>query len=640
MVNAPQILSESDMFENTKNDFCNQLFVETMQPETSSEENITEDMRFGRYVPLKLIGKGAMGRVYLSLDPVLQRSVAVKVISLDDNIDSDSHKSFVDRFTLEARASAQLNHQSIVTVFDAGEQNGFPWIAFEFVDGESLEDLLKREPLIDMQRVRSILYDIGSALKIAHNAKIVHRDVKPANILIEKKTGIAKLSDFGVIKAPFSMATQEGMTLGSPGYMSPEQIDGTGVDCRSDLFSLGIIFYQMITGVHPFIRETLQQTLYATLMGEYTPIRQLRNDISSDTEKLVAKMLKVSRDERVGSTEEFLELLDKSTIGTAGTQGFFKSGSVIVKTFQPVIDIIKKNDGIITNTVRNKTVKLVVDKSTTTVKRAFTAAFMVLKSVPVRSIAYSRRAQRLIVALVLVILVLSGGYYLYDNYFSLHKKDTAVLRELAVRDGHKGTPSQLINKCRTLIERNELNDAQEIAEALIMIKRYAAHAHVLNSIIELKDKDGDDAVREIDEGKKIRSFRNAFGKEKELYKSALREYLINEEIDRKMVDCIVYSLHMGREKSFRIWVEDKAYWLRWNSVNILQEVGQKVDMVNVYILDLKYANSMRVRIRAANKLAEIKDKRAITALEEVARRGFSDPIVSVAAQSALDEIRK
>jgi tRNA A-37 threonylcarbamoyl transferase component Bud32 len=608
-----------------------------MQPETSSEENITENMRFGRYVPLKLIGKGAMGRVYLSLDPVLQRSVAVKVISLDDKIDSENHKSFVDRFTLEARASAQLNHQSIVTVFDAGEQNGFPWIAFEFVDGESLEDLLKREQLIDIQRVRSILFDIGSALKIAHNAKIVHRDVKPANILIEKKSGIAKLSDFGVIKAPFSMVTQEGMTLGSPGYMSPEQIDGTGVDCRSDLFSLGIIYYQMVTGVHPFIRETLQQTLYATLMGEYTSIRKLRNDIDSETEKLVAKMLKVSRDDRVGSAEEFLELLAKCT---AGSQGIFKPGPVFIKTIQPVINIIRKTDDVITSTAQNKVVRNVLDKSTTTAKKAFTAVFVVLKSVPVRRIAYSKRVQRLAGVLTFVVLVLSGGYYLYDNYFSLSKDETGVLRELAVKDGHKGTPSQLIKKCRSLIEMNELNDAQEIAEALSRIKRYTAHAHVLNSIIELKDKDGDDAVDEIDEGKKARGFRASFRKENELYKEALREYLTNEEIDREMVDCIVYSLHLGHKKYFRVWAYDKAYWLRWNSVNILQEVGLKVDMANVYILDLKYANSMRVRIRAANKLAEIKDKRAISALEEVARRGFSDPIVSVAAQSALDEIRK
>jgi serine/threonine protein kinase len=610
-----------------------------MRPATTTDE-ITEDMRFGRYVPLKLIGKGAMGRVYLSLDPVLQRSVAVKVISLDDDIDSENHKSFIDRFTLEARASAQLNHQSIVTVFDAGEQNGFPWIAFEYVDGESLEDLLKREQLIDTKVLHSILFDIGSALKIAHNAKIVHRDVKPANILIEKKSGIAKLSDFGVIKAPFSMATQEGMTLGSPGYMSPEQIDGTGVDCRSDLFSLGIIYYQMVTGVHPFIRETLQQTLYATLMGEYTPIRKLRNDIDSETEKLISKMLKVSRDDRVGNAEEFLELLARCSAAGTTSQGIFKPGSAIIRTIQPVINIIKKTDDVITSTAQNKIVRNVLDKSTTTAKKAFTAAFVVLKSVPVRRIAKSRRAQRLAGVLAIVIIILSGGYYLYDNYFSLSKDEAGILRELAVKDGHKGTPSQLINKCRSLIEMNELNDAQEIAVALSRIRRYASHARVLNSIIELKDNDGDDAVEEIDEGRKKHGFRASFRKEKRLYKDALRVYLTNEEIDREMVDCIVYSLHLGHEKYFRIWAYDKAYWLRWNSVTIMQEVGLKVDMAKVYILDLKYANSMRVRIRAANKLGEIKDKRAISALEEVARRGFADPIVSVAAQSALDEIRK
>jgi serine/threonine protein kinase len=611
-----------------------------MRQTTSTEEIITDDMRFGRYVPLKLIGKGAMGRVYLSLDPVLQRSVAVKVISLDDKIDSENHKSFIDRFTLEARASAQLHHQSIVTVFDAGEQNGFPWIAFEFVDGESLEELLQREKLIDGERMHSLLFDIGSALKTAHNAKIVHRDVKPANILIEKKSGIAKLSDFGVIKAPFSMATQEGLTLGSPGYMSPEQIDGTGVDGRSDLFSLGIIYYQMVTGVHPFIRETLQQTLYATLMGEYIPIRQRRHDVDSETEKLITKMLKVPRDERVGSAEEFLEMLSRCRTGGLVSQGIFKSGSVIIKTIQPVLNIIKKTDDVITSTAQNKVVKNVIDKSTTTFKKAFTAVFVVLKSVPAKRIAKSARVRRWAVVMTIVFLILSGGYYVYDNYLSLSNTEAAVLKELAVNDGHKGTPRQLIKKCRSFIETNELKDAQEIAKALTKINRFAAHAHVLNAIIELKDKDGDDAVDEIDEGRKNKGFRASFGKEKDLYKDALREYLINEEIDREMVDCLVYTLHMGHNKCFRIWAYDKSYWLRWNSVNILQEVGLKVDMARVYILDLKYANSMRVRIRAANRLAEIKDKRAVSALEEVARRGFADPIVSVAAQSALDEIKK
>lgn len=605
----------------------------------------TDRMTFGRYVSVKLLGKGAMGRVYLATDPVLQRLVAVKVISIEENLDDQTRTSFLERFNLEARASARLGHPSIVTVYDAGEQGGFPWIAFEFIEGESLEDLLFRENQLSCVQMKTILTDIASALQHAHGAGIVHRDVKPANILIEKKTGISKLSDFGVIKAPFSMVTQEGLTLGSPGYMSPEQIDGSGVDQRSDLFSLGIIYYQMLSGSHPFLRDTLQSTLYATLMGEYTPLRKLRPDIDNETEYLVSKLLNVKKEDRFGSAQEFLIALEKNTAHGVSSgnsnlsEKLLKSGSTFIKTMQPVIQMIKRTDEVIFNTVKSPKVHSFFKKCATCLWQGLVKLIVEVKKTPFSEFAKNVKYRNISLVSIGALLFFLSSYSVYVQFFSFSADEKVVLAELA-EDGYKGGPSQLITKCIDLIGKNELNDAQKIAEALTKIKRQSAHAYVLNAIIELKDDDGDDAIKAIDQAKRLREFSKAFTMEKGALLDEFKNFLSDDEISREMIDCIAFTLHLGKDPNLKKWPYEKSYWLRWNSIRILNEIGQKVNMVDVYILDLKHAGSMRVRIKAANKLGEMNDKRAISALEEVAQRGFADPIVSVAAQSALDGMKK
>ncbi|MBD3422475.1 MAG: protein kinase [Chitinivibrionales bacterium] len=209
----------------------------------SSQQNpyLEEGDLAGRYRILRLLGAGAMGRVFLAEDPILDRKIALKQIAVDTGAHPKANAEYLQRFTLEARASARLHHQSIVQVFDAGEHNGLPWIAFQYIAGESLEDLLNRETRLLLERALRIGLDIASALEHAHGIGIVHRDVKPANILLQKDSEIAMLSDFGIAKAPWATLTQEGSALGSPGYMSPEQIDGAKLDARSDLFSLGIV---------------------------------------------------------------------------------------------------------------------------------------------------------------------------------------------------------------------------------------------------------------------------------------------------------------------------------------------------------------------------------------------------------------
>lgn len=265
--------------------------------------------KFGRYVVVKLLGKGAMGSVYLAQDPFLDRKIALKVISIDPQLDAQTRAEYLTRFVIEAKASAKLNHPSIVQVYDAGEQESMPWIAFQFIDGESLEDMLKRKGTLTIKRAVLFAIDIASALQHAHSWGIVHRDIKPANILIERNTGIAKLADFGVAKAPWAVSTREGFVVGSPGYMSPEQLKGEEIDERSDLFSLGVVFYQMISGKHPFIRDTLGATAYATLNVEVTPLGDLVDNVPKVVERAIRRCMITDRRIRIKSAAGLIDML-------------------------------------------------------------------------------------------------------------------------------------------------------------------------------------------------------------------------------------------------------------------------------------------------------------------------------------------
>jgi serine/threonine protein kinase len=263
----------------------------------------------GRYRIVKQLGSGAMGKVYLAHDPALDRTVALKVVSIDRHMQTESRDGCLARFAAEARASARLNHPSIVPVYDTGQEAGEPWIAFQLVEGESLEALLKRRGKLTVRRVILFTIDIASALQHAHAWQIYHRDVKPGNILIDKSTGIARLADFGIVQAPWTPPDGEGLMVGSPGYMSPEQIEGKEVDGRADLFALGAMAYQMISGENPFQRRTLRLTIEATLKGEYTPLRELVPDVPKPLDMAIHRCLYADLRLRIGSAAELVDLL-------------------------------------------------------------------------------------------------------------------------------------------------------------------------------------------------------------------------------------------------------------------------------------------------------------------------------------------
>jgi eukaryotic-like serine/threonine-protein kinase len=218
---------------------------------TDAKEN-SDSKRFGRYEIVAELGRGAMGVVYKARDPQIDRLVALKTVSLWGQ-EPDEEKEFRMRFMNEAQAAGRLHHPGIVSVFDVGEnpENHDPFIVLEYVAGESLNRVLSREKKIPYEKALKLAEEIADALDYAHAQGVIHRDIKPANILITE-SGRAKIADFGIAKLNLAHFTIPGRVLGTPAYMAPEQLGGEGVDGRSDLFSLGVILYAMVTGHSPF----------------------------------------------------------------------------------------------------------------------------------------------------------------------------------------------------------------------------------------------------------------------------------------------------------------------------------------------------------------------------------------------------
>jgi len=251
--------------------------------------------RFGRYEVVKELGGGAMGTVYLGKDTVGHRNVAVKTLK-PNGVDAQELSAMKERFFREAESAKQLAHPAIVKVYDAGEENGTAYFAMELLDGVTLKDFCaKRGGTVSVKRAIEIAAFTAEALAYAHGKNVVHRDVKPENIMI-LSNGDLKITDFGVAKLMDASQTQSGVVLGTPNYMSPEQLIGAKVDRRSDIFSLGVVLYELLTGVRPFqaknisemlrLHEAHQPPAPSTLRAEVPPsvdaitLRALQRDLA------------------------------------------------------------------------------------------------------------------------------------------------------------------------------------------------------------------------------------------------------------------------------------------------------------------------------------------------------------------------
>jgi serine/threonine-protein kinase len=259
----------------------------------------------------KELGKGAMGVVYLGKDPKIGRVVAIKTMALAQEFEGDELEDARQRFFREAETAGRLQHQNIVTIFDAGEDHELAYIAMEFLKGKDLVAHTQPGNLLPQDKVVSILIQIARALDYAHSLNVVHRDIKPANIMYEAQTGTIKVTDFGIARVTDASRTRTGMVLGTPSFMSPEQIAGKKVDGRSDLYSLGVMAFQLLTGTLPFRAESMAELMFKIANEPPPDIRSVNPHISAELAAVVASALAKSLDVRFATGQIMADALEK-----------------------------------------------------------------------------------------------------------------------------------------------------------------------------------------------------------------------------------------------------------------------------------------------------------------------------------------
>jgi eukaryotic-like serine/threonine-protein kinase len=262
--------------------------------------------QIGRYRIERELGRGAMGVVYKAFDPVVERPLAIKTIRLDVN----NREELARRLRREAKSVGQLEHPNIVTLYDAGECEGMFYLAMQYLAGESLWARMQRQQPFSLKETQEILRQISSALDYAHRRGVIHRDVKPANIIVTAEN-VVKLTDFGIAKV-LDATTQTGFIVGTPSYMSPEQALGRSVDGRSDIFSLGTILYELLTGEKAFPGQNVTTVIYKIVHETPSPITAMRPDLCPDLERVVRKSLAKNPDERFQSCAELQMHLDNA----------------------------------------------------------------------------------------------------------------------------------------------------------------------------------------------------------------------------------------------------------------------------------------------------------------------------------------
>jgi eukaryotic-like serine/threonine-protein kinase len=241
----------------------------------------------GPYQIVSVIGQGGMGTVYEAIQPRLNRRVAIKVLPEYLAQDGD----FVQRFQREATTAASLQHPNILTIYDVGQEGNLHYIVMQLLEGCTLAQVIEREKVLPFSRAARIISQVASALDYAHQHDLVHRDVKPSNIFVSPSDH-ATLMDFGIVKAlSGTRLTRTGVTIGTPEYMSPEQVEGQPLDHRSDLYSLGVVLYQMVAGRVPFVADTPNSVLYAHVHKPPVPPSQLNSSIVQPVEAVVLKAL-------------------------------------------------------------------------------------------------------------------------------------------------------------------------------------------------------------------------------------------------------------------------------------------------------------------------------------------------------------
>ena len=265
-------------------------------------------IKAGRYDLREELGRGAMGVVFHGFDPVIGRDVAVKTLRLSEAGTGLSREELVGRFQTEARAAGLLAHPNIVVIFDAGEEDGLFYITMEFVEGRSLQSVIDARQPFPVPRVMKLMEQVCSALDFAHQHNVVHRDIKPANLMLTADD-VVKITDFGTAKILQFGTAQTAHVMGTPSYMSPEQVKGKPVDGRSDIFSLGVILYELMTGEKPFPGQNITTVIYKIINEEPIPPRSLDSSIHPGLSAVITRALAKDPAERFQSCHELMNAL-------------------------------------------------------------------------------------------------------------------------------------------------------------------------------------------------------------------------------------------------------------------------------------------------------------------------------------------
>jgi len=288
--------------------------------------------RIGRYKIIRELGRGAMGVVYHAIDPNIGRPVAIKTINLGAVLKPDEQERMRERLFREARSAGILSHPGIVTIYDVEQQGDVAYIAMEFVDGPTLDQMLSAPGPLTPERIFSVLGQTSAALDYAHGKGIVHRDIKPANIMVAAD-GTAKITDFGIAKITAAeQFTMTGSIVGTPHYMSPEQVQGQTIDGRSDQFSLAVIAFEMLTGEQPYTGEHLTTVVYK-IVAEEPPMPHLINpSLSAPIERALRRGLAKKPDARYGTCAEFVAALEAACAATPEWEAMARGGSLNAPT--------------------------------------------------------------------------------------------------------------------------------------------------------------------------------------------------------------------------------------------------------------------------------------------------------------------
>jgi tRNA A-37 threonylcarbamoyl transferase component Bud32 len=279
-----------------------------------------EKPMLGRYQVEKELGKGAMGVVYLGKDPKIGRVVAIKTMALSQEFEGEELDDARERFFREAETAGRLQHQNIVTIFDAGEEHDLAYIAMEFLKGKDLADVTKQGQLLPIPKVLSIIARVAEALAYAHKQNVVHRDIKPANIMYDLESDSVKVTDFGIARITDSSKTKTGLVLGTPSFMSPEQIAGKRVDGRSDLYSLGVMLFQMLAGVLPFRGDSMAELMYKIANEPAPDILIIRKELPARLADVVALSLSKRPETRYQDGDQFAADLRSVIAGLSGAE--------------------------------------------------------------------------------------------------------------------------------------------------------------------------------------------------------------------------------------------------------------------------------------------------------------------------------